>query len=97
MKNKICVVTGANSGIGKAVTNALAEAGASIALICRNQEKGDRALQEIREGMTQTEVFQDLARLITPTVVKLIEEDEDERKKKKKPGKFGIPRKRKKK
>jgi hypothetical protein len=51
----------------------------------------------IREGMTQTEVFQDLARLITPTAVKLIEEEEDERKKKKKPGKFRIPRKRKKK
>jgi hypothetical protein len=47
--------------------------------------------------MTQTEVFQDLARLITPTAVKLIEEEEDERKKKKKPGKFRIPRKRKKK
>ncbi len=54
MINKICIVTGANSGIGKAVTNALAEAGATIAMICRDQEKGALALQEIQDKTKNT-------------------------------------------
>jgi len=48
MKGKICVVTGANSGIGFATAKALAGQGARVLLLCRSQEKGQRALKEIR-------------------------------------------------
>lgn len=47
MNGKTCVVTGANSGIGFATAKALAEKGARVLLLCRNEEKGKRALEEI--------------------------------------------------
>ena len=49
MKGKICVVTGTTSGIGKETAVALARAGARVAIVCRTQDKGERALAEIRQ------------------------------------------------
>lgn len=49
MKNRICVITGANSGIGKATALGLAEMGASIIMICRDKNRGEIARQEIIE------------------------------------------------
>jgi NAD(P)-dependent dehydrogenase (short-subunit alcohol dehydrogenase family) len=49
MKGKTCVVTGASSGIGKETAVALARAGATIAIVCRTRDKGERALAEIRQ------------------------------------------------
>ncbi|MDX1667350.1 MAG: SDR family oxidoreductase [Saprospiraceae bacterium] len=48
MTGKTCVITGANSGIGFATAKGLAEKGAHVLLLCRNEEKGRRALKEIR-------------------------------------------------
>lgn len=48
MKNKICMVTGANSGIGKAITHELAKQGATVVMVCRNKAKGEAALAEIQ-------------------------------------------------
>jgi len=47
MAGKVCVVTGSNSGIGKETAFALAEMGATIVLVVRSQEKGQKALNEI--------------------------------------------------
>ncbi|MFW9924308.1 MAG: SDR family NAD(P)-dependent oxidoreductase [Candidatus Thorarchaeota archaeon] len=47
MKEKICLVTGANSGIGKATAFGLAEKGARVILVCRNKEKGETTIKEI--------------------------------------------------
>jgi len=41
MKDKICIITGANSGIGKATAKELALNGATVVMICRNKEKGN--------------------------------------------------------
>src|SRR6266699_1360634 len=49
MKGKICIVTGANSGIGKAAALGLAQMGATIVMVCRNQIKGEEAQNEIKE------------------------------------------------
>jgi len=49
MKEKIVLVTGANAGIGKETALKLAEMGAHVILVCRNEKKGSRALEEIRE------------------------------------------------
>src|SRR2546422_2463987 len=48
MAGRVCVVTGANSGIGKATAMGLAEMGATVILVCRSKEKGEAALSEIR-------------------------------------------------
>src|SRR5437870_5652085 len=49
MAGRICMVTGANSGIGKATAAGLAEMGSTVILVCRNREKGEAALSEIKE------------------------------------------------
>jgi NADP-dependent 3-hydroxy acid dehydrogenase YdfG len=49
MKNKVIIITGANAGIGKATTQKLAEKGAHIIMVCRNQTKGEKVLEEIKE------------------------------------------------
>jgi NAD(P)-dependent dehydrogenase (short-subunit alcohol dehydrogenase family) len=49
MEGKICMITGANSGIGKATALALAEMGVTIVMVCRNKERGESAQQDIIE------------------------------------------------
>ena len=44
MKGKICLVTGANSGLGYATALGLAKMQAKVIMLCRNEEKGIHAL-----------------------------------------------------
>ncbi len=48
MKGKICVVTGANSGIGREMTRQLIQQGAHVVMVCRNPERGRDALDDVR-------------------------------------------------
>jgi NAD(P)-dependent dehydrogenase (short-subunit alcohol dehydrogenase family) len=54
MKGKICIITGANSGIGKATALKLAELGAHVVMICRNEQKGLDAKKEIEKKTGST-------------------------------------------
>jgi len=47
MADKICLVTGGNSGIGKSVALGLAKMGATVVLVSRNREKGQTAVTDI--------------------------------------------------
>src|SRR5947199_1795345 len=47
MQGKICMVTGANSGIGKATALALAQMGATVVMVCRDCARGEEARSEI--------------------------------------------------
>jgi NAD(P)-dependent dehydrogenase (short-subunit alcohol dehydrogenase family) len=47
LDGKTCLVTGANSGIGKETALALAEMKANVVMVCRNKEKGEAARGEI--------------------------------------------------
>jgi len=47
MKAKVVMVTGANSGIGKAASLALAEMGATVVMVARSKERGEAARSEI--------------------------------------------------
>lgn len=47
MRGRVCVVTGANSGIGKATAQGLAAAGARVLMVCRDSARGTAAREEI--------------------------------------------------
>jgi NAD(P)-dependent dehydrogenase (short-subunit alcohol dehydrogenase family) len=47
MSGKICIVTGSNSGIGKETALALVEMDATVIMVVRSQEKGQKVLDEI--------------------------------------------------
>jgi NAD(P)-dependent dehydrogenase (short-subunit alcohol dehydrogenase family) len=47
IKEKVVLVTGANSGIGKAASLALAKIGATVVMVARNKERGEVARSEI--------------------------------------------------
>jgi len=47
MQGKICMVTGANSGVGKATALALAQMGATVVMVCRDRARGEEAQNEI--------------------------------------------------
>jgi len=50
MDGKVIIVTGSNSGIGKATAKALAGMGATVVLAVRNRERGEMARAEIAEA-----------------------------------------------
>ena len=43
------MVTGANSGIGKATSVKLVEMGATVVMVCRNRGRGERAMADIKK------------------------------------------------
>jgi retinol dehydrogenase-14 len=66
VKNRICIVTGGNTGIGKATVAGLAQLGATVVIACRDADKGKAAKIEIaaNTGSKDLHVMQlDLASL----------------------------------
>jgi retinol dehydrogenase-14 len=47
MTGRVCIVTGASSGIGRATAVGLARMGATVALVCRDRGRGEEAAAEI--------------------------------------------------
>jgi NAD(P)-dependent dehydrogenase (short-subunit alcohol dehydrogenase family) len=52
------LVTGATSGIGRAVANKLAELGVHVLVIGRNKERGEATIAEIRKAGRQADFIQ---------------------------------------
>jgi retinol dehydrogenase-14 len=50
MSEKVCLITGATSGIGKATAMGLANMGASVVMVGRDRGRGETAMSEIKEG-----------------------------------------------
>lgn len=66
MCGKICLITGASSGIGEQTAYALAGQGAHVLLVCRNPDKGRRVVERIRQSTGHdraTVIVGDLANL----------------------------------
>jgi len=56
LDGKICVITGSNTGIGKAVALEFARRGARVVLACRDAEKARLAAEEIRRKIKDADV-----------------------------------------
>ena len=49
MRGKVCMVTGANAGIGRATALGLAITGATVVMVCRNKDRGQEALAWVQQ------------------------------------------------
>jgi len=56
MNGKVCVITGANAGIGFETAKALAKKGGTIAMVCRNKTKGNKALESIKTSFPNANI-----------------------------------------
>jgi len=54
LSGKVCLVTGANSGIGFETSRALAERGATVWMLCRDRQRGKRAVEQVRASTGST-------------------------------------------
>jgi NAD(P)-dependent dehydrogenase (short-subunit alcohol dehydrogenase family) len=63
MNNKICLVTGANTGIGLATAKALGAMGARLIICCRSEEKAWETINTIRRGYPHADLDYALADL----------------------------------
>lgn len=48
LTGRVCLVTGANSGIGFETSQALAGLGATVWMLCRDRQRGQRAVEQVR-------------------------------------------------
>jgi len=56
MKGKVVIVTGANTGIGRATAAQLASMGATVVMACRSLERGGAAAEQIRNEVVNANV-----------------------------------------
>ena len=57
IKNKVVIITGASSGIGKATSHLLSENGAKIVLAARNKDKLEQVVNEIKRKKSYFKLY----------------------------------------
>lgn len=57
ISGRVFMITGANSGLGKATALALAQKGGTVHMVCRSKERGEEAKTEITEQTGNQNVF----------------------------------------
>lgn len=75
MKDKVVLVTGANSGLGKMTALGLAKMGATVVMVCRSQERGEAARKEIMAAIGSSSVDLLLADLSSQQSVRQLAQD----------------------
>jgi NAD(P)-dependent dehydrogenase (short-subunit alcohol dehydrogenase family) len=75
MKGKICLVTGANAGIGRATALGLAQMGATVLMVCRSRERGLAAQTDIQARSGNEDVHLWLADLSVQADVRRLAAD----------------------
>lgn len=63
MADRICVITGANSGVGFEATRLLAEEGATVVLVCRDRGRGEAAVEDIQKKVPSARLSLEVADL----------------------------------
>lgn len=56
MKHRIAIVTGANSGMGLATSMELVHRGFHVIMACRNSDRGEKALQQVKQQSKTNDV-----------------------------------------
>jgi NAD(P)-dependent dehydrogenase (short-subunit alcohol dehydrogenase family) len=75
MDGRVCMITGANSGIGKATAVGLARMGASVVMVCRDRARGEAAMSEIKAVSGNQNVDLLLADLSSQASVRQLAQD----------------------
>jgi NAD(P)-dependent dehydrogenase (short-subunit alcohol dehydrogenase family) len=75
MTGKICMVTGANSGLGKATALGLAQMGAHVIMVCRDRARGEQARDEIKQHSGNAEIDLLLADLAAQESIRQLVQD----------------------
>ncbi len=75
MEGKICLVTGANSGIGKATSLGLARSGATAVMVCRTRETGEAAMTEVKAKSGSEKIYLMVADLASQLSVRRLARD----------------------
>jgi NAD(P)-dependent dehydrogenase (short-subunit alcohol dehydrogenase family) len=75
LDGRVCAVTGANSGLGKATASGLAARGACVIMICRDRERGERAREDIEGDIRGADLRLRLADLASLAQVRQLGED----------------------
>jgi len=57
LKNRVCVVTGGGSGIGRAICNKFAEEGARVSILDLDEKGGNEVMKELRDGGAEALFF----------------------------------------
>jgi NAD(P)-dependent dehydrogenase (short-subunit alcohol dehydrogenase family) len=75
LHGKTCLVTGASSGIGRAAAHALARLGPELVFVCRDRERGERAVEDVRKGTGNERISLLLADLSRQAEVRRLAEE----------------------
>ncbi len=74
MRGKLCMVTGATSGIGRVTAQVLAQAGAEVVVVGRNREKSEATVDRIKQQTGNSAVEYMLADLSSQTAIRQLAE-----------------------
>jgi NAD(P)-dependent dehydrogenase (short-subunit alcohol dehydrogenase family) len=70
LQGKVCLVTGANAGIGKATALTFTRRGATVVMVCRDRAREEAALAEIQAASGNEAVELLLADLSSPASIR---------------------------